>query len=140
MKWLTSNSLNDPKLTDRLSLALLLLRIVMGIAFILHGLPKIQAPFSWMGPDAPVPGIFQGLAALAEFGGGIALLLGLCTSITSIGLMITMFVAATFHISKGDPFVGYGASWELAGVYAVISLLFLVVGPGNYSLDKKIFR
>ena len=31
------------------SLALLVLRLVVGIAFILHGLPKIQNPMHWMG-------------------------------------------------------------------------------------------
>lgn len=140
MKWLTSHSLDDSKSHSRISLALLLVRIAMGTAFILHGWPKIQNAFTWMGPDAPIPGIFQFLAAFAEFAGGIALILGLLTSLTSIGLLITMTVAALFHIQKGDPFVGQGGSWELAGIYWVLSFLFLVAGPGYYSLDRKIFK
>ena len=139
MKWLTSHSLDSQGHT-RISIGLLVVRIAMGVAFIMHGWPKIQNAFSWMGPDAPVPGIFQGLAALAEFGGGIALILGLLTSLTSIGLLITMTVAAFVHISKGDPFVGHNGSWELAGVYWTLSLLFLLTGPGYFSLDRKIFK
>ena len=34
-------------------------------------------PFGWMGPEAPVPGFLQGMAVLAEFGGGLALILGI---------------------------------------------------------------
>jgi len=53
------------------SVGLLLLRLVVGAAFLFHGWPKIQNPFGWMGPEAPMPGILLALAALAEFGGGI---------------------------------------------------------------------
>jgi hypothetical protein len=52
------------------SVGLLLLRLVMGAAFVLHGWPKIQNPFGWMGPEATMPGILIALAAVAEFGGG----------------------------------------------------------------------
>jgi putative oxidoreductase len=118
---------------------LLLLRVVTGIAFILHGWGKIQAPMSWM-PGDSVPGIFQALAAISEFGGGIALIIGLVTPLASFGLFCTMIVAAIFHaVILGHPFVGQNGSWELATVYAVISLLFIVAGPGRFSLDKVIF-
>ena len=59
------------------SVGLLLPRLVMGAAFVLHGWPKIQNPFGWMGPEAPFPVILIALAALAEFGGGLALIVGL---------------------------------------------------------------
>ena len=39
-----------------------------GPAFILHGWPKIQNAFAWMGPETPA--WLQALAAFAEFGGG----------------------------------------------------------------------
>src|SRR5262245_13361627 len=122
------------------STGLLLLRIVVGAAFVLHGWPKIQNPFGWMG-DA-LPGILQSLAAVAEFGGGIALLLGLLTRPAALGLAVTMAVAAgTYHIPKGDPFVPKpgGAGWELAAVYFACSVLFLLKGPGWFSLDRLLF-
>ena len=125
---------------NSLSLVLLVLRLQMGIAFVLHGLPKIQSPFGWMGPDAPVPGILQGLAALAEFGGGLALILGIVTPIAAIGLIATMAVAVLFLIKSGLPFVSSGTpSYELALVYFFVSLLYLVTGSGRYSLDHQIF-
>src|SRR5688500_1887660 len=99
-----------PRLSSRASAGLLLLRLVVGLAFMFHGWGKIQHPFDWMGPDAPVPGIFQGLAALSEFGGGLAWMLGLLTPLASFGLLCTMAVAVYTHaVVKGDPFVSTGA-------------------------------
>lgn len=122
--------------------ALLLLRVVAGIAFMMHGWGKIQSPFGWMGAEAPVPGILQGLAALAEFGGGLAWILGLLTPLASLGLAFTMAVAFAFHaFVQGDPFVSAtgGPSYELAAIYFCISLLLMAAGPGRFSLDRKIF-
>ncbi len=119
------------------SIALLLVRLVMGVALIMHGWGKIQTPFSWMGPDAPVPGILQFLAALSEFGGGIALLIGLLTSVAMLGLFCTMAVAVHMHaVIKGDPFVG---GYELALVYLVLAVMFILTGPGTFALDAKVF-
>jgi len=123
--------------SKRVSVALLAIRLVAGAAFILHGSGKIVHPFSWMPPEAPVPGIFQALAALSEFGGGIAWILGLLTPLASAGLFCTMSVAAFFHIQKGDGLVG---GYELAAVYWTISLLLLVAGPGRYSIDAVISK
>lgn len=119
------------------SVGLLLVRIVVGVALIMHGWGKIQTPFGWMGPDAPVPGILQFLAALSEFGGGIALILGLLTSVAMLGLACTMAVAVHMHaVIKGDPFVG---GYELALVYLVLAVMFIMTGPGKFALDNKVF-
>ena len=79
------------------SFALLVLRLIVGVAFIYHGWGKIQSPFAWMPAGSPVPGFFQFLAAISEFGGGIALIIGLLTRVASFGLVITMIVATAFH-------------------------------------------
>ena len=124
------------------SYALLFLRLIVGVAFILHGWGKIQTPFSWMPPESPVPGIFQFLAALSEFGGGIALVTGLMVPLACLGLAFTMAVATSFHVFVfKDPFVNLkgGSSFEPALVYFGIAILFIVLGPGKFSLDHKIF-
>lgn len=123
------------------SLALLALRLIAGTAFIIHGWGKIQNPFGWMGPDSPLPGILQALGALAEFGGGLAWVLGLVTPLASLGLLFTMLGATYLHaIIMGDPFVSQGGgAYELALVYIGISLVLMFVGPGKFSADKAIF-
>jgi putative oxidoreductase len=124
------------------SLGLLVVRLVVGAAFMLHGWPKIQNATGWMGAEAPVPPALQAAAAVAEFVGGAALIVGLLTRLAALGLAITMAVAAGMvHISRGDPFVGKGGepSWELAAVYFACSVLFLLAGPGRISLDALLF-
>jgi putative oxidoreductase len=122
--------------------ALLLLRVVAGLAFMLHGWPKVQNPFGWMGPDPFAPEIFQGLAALAEFGGGLAWILGLLTPLASLGIACTMAVAMVTHaFLRGDPFVSMtgGPSYELAAIFFCIALLLMAMGPGRFSLDRGFF-
>jgi putative oxidoreductase len=122
--------------------ALLLIRVVAGLAFMLHGWGKIQNPFGWMGPDAWAPGVFQALAALSEFGGGLALVLGLLTPLASLGIASTMAVAFYMHaIVWGDPFVasGGGGAYELSAVYFCIAVLLIAMGPGRLSLDRMLF-
>jgi putative oxidoreductase len=124
------------------STALLVLRVVAGLAFMMHGWMKIQSPFDWMGPDAFAPGVFQALAALSEFGGGLAWILGLLTPLASLGILCTMVVAFSFHaFVRGDPFVAMagGPAYELAAVYFCIALLLIAVGPGRFSLDRAFF-
>src|SRR3954451_18106297 len=100
-----------------LSLGLLLVRFVLGAAFMLHGWTKIQHPTTWMGPKATVPSALQAAAAVSEFCGGAAIIPGLLTPLAALGLAVTMAVAAGMvHIPAGDAFVGKPGerSWELA--------------------------
>ena len=124
------------RLNTSASIGVLFLRLVAGSAFMLHGWPKIQHAFNWMGPESPIPSFFQALAAISEFGGGLAWILGLLTPLASLGLISTMTVAVYFHASKGDPFVSMGGpSFEPALVYLAVAILFLLAGPGKFSLD-----
>jgi putative oxidoreductase len=122
--------------------ALLLIRVVAGVAFMMHGWPKIQHPMSWMGADAFAPGFLQALAAVSEFGGGLAWILGLLTPLGSLGIACTMGVAFYMHtVMRGDPFVSMtgGMSSEPAAGYFCIAVLLLAAGPGRFSLDRMFF-
>lgn len=130
--------------TNFASTALLILRLIAGIAFIIHGWGKIQVPFSWVPENTTIkiPAILQFLAALSEFGGGIAWILGIVTPLASFGISITMLVAAYVHMNIfKDPFVNLsgGTSYEPALGYFALALVLMAVGPGKFSLDKLIF-
>jgi putative oxidoreductase len=122
------------------SLGLLVLRLVVGTAFILHGLPKIQNPMHWMGDK--VPPVFQVASAIAEFGGGIALIIGFLTPIAAAALVINMIVALTLvHFPQHQPFVGKGGApnFELPLVYLAIMIGLIATGPGRFSLDALLW-
>lgn len=129
--------------TSTASVALLFLRLVMGVAFMIHGWQKIKNPTAWvMMPNTHIPALFQFLAALSEFGGGAALILGLLTPLACFGMACTMAVAVYVHCAMfHHPFIdntGKG-SYELAAVYFAVSFLFFLVGPGKWSLDRVLF-
>jgi putative oxidoreductase len=118
------------------SLGLLAFRLVMGAAFILHGMGKVPHAFNWMG-DA-VPGPLQAIAAYSEFGGGIGLVLGLLTPLSALGIIGTMLGALFLaHLPANHPFVSMdgGHSYELPLGYLAGAILFLFNSPGKFSMD-----
>lgn len=123
----------------RAALGLLLLRLFAGSALMMHGWPKIQKPFNWMGDG--MPGILQALAALSEFGGGLALVLGLLTPLACVGIFCTMAVAImTAH--KGQPWISTNPKahpFEAASFYLAMAVFFIIIGPGVHSVDAKLF-
>jgi putative oxidoreductase len=124
------------------SLGMLLLRLAMGAAFMIHGWPKIQNATGWMGSDAEIPPALQACAAVAEFGGGIGLIVGFLTPLAALGIAATMGVAiAKVHLPAGHPFVDLqgGHSYELAAVYLAGALAILLVGAGRFSVDRCLF-
>ena len=125
------------------AVGLLVLQLVAGTAIMLHGWPKIHHATSWMGPDAPVPGVFQALAALAEFGGGLCRVLGLLTPLASCLILGEMAVAlGMVHLPQGHPFVASqpGApSFEPARGHLAIAVALLLIGPGQVSSDAWLF-
>jgi putative oxidoreductase len=137
------NLFKPPALSVRVSAGLLMIRLVAGLAFVFHGYGKIQSPFGWMGPNANVPGIFQALAAISEFGGGMAWMLGVLTPLASFGLACTMVMAVRLvALVMHAPFVATEPgkiSYELASVYLCVALLLLFAGPGRFSVDHLIF-
>ncbi len=133
-----------PFLGGRRGIGLLFLRLVVGTAFILHGWQKIENPFHWMDktPHA-APAFLQGLAVLAEVGGGAALILGLLTPLATFLLACAMFAGmALVHWPAGDPFVSpkMWPAYEPALVYFAVAITVMLVGPGRISLDAALFK
>ncbi len=121
---------------------LLVLRVGTGAMFMFHGWPKlIGGPEMWSGLGGAManlgvtfaPGFWGFMAGVAEFGGGLCLLLGLAFRPACILLAFTMTVAATHHLASGDG-LGRAAHAIEAGVL-FLSLIF--IGPGKYSIDRK---
>jgi putative oxidoreductase len=123
--------------------ALLPLRILVGILFIMHGRPKLFGPqrqqmvefFRHVGIPLPTAGLF--LAGIVEFGGGILLILGLFVPIVGLLLLINMLVATYVSVAKlHKPLLSIekpGYEYDL--VLIAVALAFLLFGAGPLSLD-----
>lgn len=122
---------------------LFLLRVGIGISYLKHGWPKISNPDGWaaigkavgaLGVDLPegLAKTFGFLAGLAEFGGGICLILGFLFRPACIMMACTMGVALAMHVKKGDGFGVY--SHPLENLILFVSLVF--IGPGKISIER----
>jgi putative oxidoreductase len=135
-----STLLRPPPLTGRVSTGLLILRVVLGLAFIQYGLTKVGHPLSWAEPLAiGLPSFIQPLTPLAELGGGILLLVGLLTPIAAIGIAIDMLFAVILFIAPHGGMIWISPAPKLTFekniFYEAGALALLFCGPGAYSID-----
>jgi putative oxidoreductase len=120
------------------NLGLALARVVAGgmLAFG-HGMGKLPPSEKFIEGVAalgfPMPEVFAWAAGLAEFGGGILLMLGLLTRPAAAFIAFTMATAA-FGKHAGDAF----DIKERALLYLVLAVVFITVGPGRLSVDTRL--
>lgn len=126
-----------------LDIALLILRLGIGLTLFAHGAQKL---FGWFG-GAGLAATGQGLdsigfrpgklnaffAGLGEAGGGLLLTLGLFTPLAGAAAAATMLVAASTHLPAGF-FNGKGG-FEFPMTLGIAAITLVVGGPGQYSLD-----
>lgn len=122
---------------------LLLLRIGIGIVFMVHGIPKLLAgPPGWhdLGQAMGVFGIhfaptFWGLmGAIAEAVGGLALVLGLLVRPFAAMMLITMVVATGLLMSMQK---GWGAVAHPLSL-GIIFLALIFTGGGRLAVGAAI--
>ncbi len=144
-------------------LGLLLLRLILGGIFVVHGYPKVfggpgktaPAPLRrYLGPGfdqamerggienfrkvvaglgTPLPGVMAWVAALAELAGGALLMLGWLTRPAALALCGDMAMAIS-RVHWKNGLVGQGGyEFALACLAGLLALLF--GGPGAISID-----
>jgi putative oxidoreductase len=129
-----------PTPASRIDAALAVLRVVIGAIFIAHGAQKlfvfglagVSGAFGQMG--VLLPGVTGPVAAVLEFFGGLALLVGVQTRVVAIGLALDMLGAMAFVHLKNGFFLPSGIEFALSLFGANIALA--LAGAGNYSLDR----
>ena len=134
--------------TDLIDLALLGMRLVFGICFVIHGLGKLglvgsgnmEGFVGWLESlKVPMPALNARIAMATEVVGGAFLAVGLLTRPVSILLCFTMLVA-TFvgHKGAGYLITNDPPGGEYAFNMAVVAGFFAIVGAGLYSADHWI--
>ena len=125
-------------------LGLTILRVVLGVIFVAHGLPKLTGGiegtvqfFSGLGIPAPV--IAAWFIALLETLGGIALIIGFF--VTPVALLLTAHMLTGLvlvHASNGFYVIGPGSGGIEFNLILAASLLAMVFcGPGLAAIDNR---
>lgn len=132
-----------------------MLRLVLGVIFLCHGGQKV---FGWFGSGLTfsstmnmftqqmhIPTPFAFLAIMAEFAGGIGLIVGLLSRIAALGIICNMAVAIFMVHSKFGLFMNWfgnqqGEGYEYHVLAIAIGLAILVKGSGALSIDRALTR
>jgi putative oxidoreductase len=131
--------------TKALSIAVLLLRIMVGLILFVGGAGKVMGWFGGFGMTATL-GMFKTgmhlsafwtyVSCYAEFIGGFLIITGLLTRFAAVALFINMLVA-TLLIGFKNFFMG-GAAYPF--LLMVIFLAIVLSGPMAYSLDALLSK
>lgn len=144
-------------------LGLLLLRLGAGGILVVHGYPKLfggpdkevsPAVASFLGPDypgtvksggkeafanalrsmdVPEPEIAALASGLAEFGGGLALMLGAATGPAGLAAAANMAVAS--YKAHGKQGLASQGGYEFSALLGICALALALTGPGAISVD-----
>ena len=122
------------------STALTLVRIVVGVFIAIHGSEifnpeKMKMYTGWMFErELPLASILAYIGKGCQLVGGIFLSLGFLTRLASFALILTMSFI-TFGIGNGK----FWMEDQHPFLFVMFALLFLFLGGGDFSLDKKLF-
>lgn len=118
----------------------LILRVSLGLLFLAHAGLKyfVFTPAGAFGffESLGLPGFIAYLTMLAEFGGGIALILGLFTRYISLALMpIILGAIILVHGANGWLFTNPNGGWEFLALWMVALLVQASLGSGAFALN-----
>src|SRR5205085_5517122 len=137
-----SQELQDRPAVD---VALLVVRIVIGVIFAVHGSQKLLGTFGGPGLAGVIK--FMGpigyLVTIGEFFGGLGLIFGFLSRFSAASIIVIMLGAIGMVHAKHGFFLGHGPTDTLAASgfeynLALIGLLapILIAGPGRLSVGR----
>ena len=117
----------------------LVLRLVLGILILLHGIAKLSGGFAFVAgvtAKAGLPGAFAYAVYLGEIVGPVLVILGLWTRLGALIIVVNMLVAVglvhTSQLVGLNQQGGYGL--ELQAMYLFGALAVALLGAGRFSL------
>lgn len=129
----------DRYLARRAAIGPLVLRLGLGGVFVAHGLAKaFVATLPQTARYFAIHG-FPGWTAHAVFGlevvGGLALVFGVATRLTSLALAVVMVGAVKPHLANGFFFSNPGGGWEYVAFLVVALGALAFLGGGALALE-----
>jgi uncharacterized membrane protein YphA (DoxX/SURF4 family) len=131
-------------LNKKFEASTLILRVILGITFFVHGLVKFQGGIEnivgWF-DSIGLPGFLAYGVALVEMIGGAALVLGLGSRIVS-ALLALLMIGATVKVKLAVGFLGNGqmAGYELDLALLAMAVFIAINGSKMFALDQLIFK
>ncbi len=117
-------------------LATLILRVVVGGIFLVHGWKKFKhykGTIEWFRSIGFRPaGLWGALCTFAELAGGAMLILGSFTQLVAIMLLINMLVAITYNILSHQSFF---KTIELDLILIAALFMLISLGSGPLAMD-----
>ncbi len=135
-------------------IAVLILRLMLGIVFFPHGMQKL---FGWFGGygfagsmgfftgKLGIPAFFAFLAIMAEGLGSLGLLTGLLTRVAAFGITVNMIVAVYLLHWQNGFFMNWfgtqkGEGFEYHLLVIAIGIALMIKGGGALSVDRAISK
>ena len=120
------------------------LRVILGLTFIIHGLSKFQGGLgntAGFFESLGIPGFSAYVVAVIELIGGILLILGIGTRVVSV-LFAAIMLGAIFTAKLSAGFLGDGqmAGYELELALLAMAIFLAMANSTAFSLGNKIFR
>ena len=125
-------------LTNKHQLAMTILRVVLGISFLLHGLQKMQMGLDKVGGFFGSLGLPTFLAypvGYIELLGGVLLILGIFSRVLSGAFLVVMLGAIFTAKLKA----GYVGGMELEVLLAAVAAFFTISGEAGFTV-ANLFR
>ncbi|MEH7126424.1 DoxX family protein [Bacillus sp. JJ1532] len=120
--------------------SMLILRIVLGVTFLIHGVAKFQMGLGnvagWF-ESIGIMGFLGYVVSVIELVGGIALLLGIGTKLIS-ALIALVMLGAIFTAKLSVGFIAPGG-YELDLALLAMAVVLVINGSQLFSLDNKLF-
>ncbi|WP_280771531.1 DoxX family protein [Salipaludibacillus daqingensis] len=120
-------------------IGLFLIRIVVGMTFLLHGLDKYQSGLGNVADyfaSLGLPGYLAYIIAVIEFIGGIALIVGYGTRVVGVVFAIVM-LGAIITVKLPEGFIG---GYELDALLLATSIHLAISGSSFLSLEQYIIN
>ncbi len=136
--------MEETEVENKFELGNLIIRVVLGITFFIHGFVKFQGGIEntvgWF-ESIGIPGFAAYGVAIVELVGGIMLVLGLFSRIVSIFFAIVM-AGAIVKVKLSIGFLGDGqmAGYELDLAFLAMAVMLAISGSKVFALDQFILK